>query len=442
MTIKADYDRMLWLAKEGLPLKRIKRRLTLMPEGTNEEIELFDESRPGLIGVPREWAYARELDLKLRDMTLNRPRVWPQFKGSWREGQEASVKSLLSHFRMGCYGGLLEAKCGSGKTVMGTAVAAQMNTPTLVVVPKTDLAQQWKDTAQDFFGASVGNVCQDEWDYKGHHMVTASAQTLWARRESIPVGFWETFGMLIYDECHRFPCKTFSIALSSPCARYRLGVSATFRRKDGMDEVWTHHIGPVVHTTKVKSLPAEYVQIPWQTHLRDSQFKLHGGGINHSKWVTTISEDAAYTHWLVSQILTSASAGRHTLVCSHRTDQLATIRRMLETQGFTDVGYYAGKVEGRTIKAAELEESKSKKIVLATFNKMAEGTDIPSLDTLFLATPAGDIEQVVGRIQRKDSGKKNLLIIDPVWNTRYMKALGNKRLRFYNSQNFKDQANG
>src|SRR6056300_884472 len=59
------------------------------------------------------------------------------------------------------------------------------------------------------------------------------------------------------------------------------------------------------------------------------------------------------------------------------------------------------------MKEAELTESSKKQIIFATFSQAHEGLDIPSLDTVILATPKSDIVQSIGRIMRETHGKKN-----------------------------------
>jgi superfamily II DNA or RNA helicase len=103
------------------------------------------------------------------------------------------------------------------------------------------------------------------------------------------------------------------------------------------------------------------------------------------------------------------------------------------------VGYYAGKVEGKKITNEQLQAAKTCQIVLATFAKVSEGTDIPTLDTLILATPAASIEQIVGRIQRIDENKRPLLVVDPVWQTKYNQALAAKRRKVYKKLGFTQQ---
>ena len=116
---------------------------------------------------------------------------------------------------------------------------------------------------------------------------------------------------------------------------------------------------------------------------------------------------------------------------------------MIDTE-FPDVsaGLYCGAVAGKRMTKTQLEESKKCDIILATYGMMNEGTDIPALDTLFVCTPRADVEQVVGRIQRKKDGKKNLLVVDPVFQTPYCKALAHKRRKIYEKLNFVGGQNG
>jgi superfamily II DNA or RNA helicase len=76
-----------------------------------------------------------------------------------------------------------------------------------------------------------------------------------------------------------------------------------------------------------------------------------------------------------------------------------------------EVGYYVG-----GMKAEALEDSATKKVVLGTFAMASEGMNIPSLDTLVMATPKSDIVQSVGRILRKKIEDRHVvpLVVDVV----------------------------
>ena len=90
------------------------------------------------------------------------------------------------------------------------------------------------------------------------------------------------------------------------------------------------------------------------------------------------------------------------------------------------------------MKEAELQESSQKKIIFGTFSQAHEGLDIPSLDTIILATPKSDIKQSIGRIMRETDGKKNnphIYDICDQWSVLF--AMYVKRRKVYNEGGFK-----
>jgi len=446
-------DRLLWIPLQDVRAARLREMLTVRTSphrGQPQIIEPF-ERQGEYIGVPRAWGLNQKwLSKGVVDACTLPYREWPQFVGKYRTGQAESVRAILRAFKDdGKYGALLEAPTGTGKTVMATAIASQLHTPTLVVVHKEDLAEQWqrlliggtidgKRVEPMFPDGKVGHVQGDKWQYEGCHLVTAMQQTLYSRIGREPEGFYEQFGLVITDEAHHTPATTFERVMRLSKARYRLGVSATFRRRDSTECLWHWHIGQIEHRTKGVQLIGQYIQIPWKTRLNDYMFR-RGPDISYAKYLTAIAENPPYNKWLAEEILKGAAAGRKILLCSHRVSQLEDLRkRLLQSGKPITVGYYAGKVDGKTIKRDELDAAKKCQVILGTYKKVGEGTDIPTLDTLYLATPGSDVEQVVGRIQRPVE-KRPLLIIDPVFQTSYNKALAAKRVRVYEKLGFRKQ---
>lgn len=450
-------DRLLWVPKKDrlALLPHLRSELTVVPSSDFEEgkpLTVMEEGEDW-IGVPREWGMRQQWLTRgemIEDRTVLPTIDWPKFEGKFRQGQQQSVDTIVESFRKGKYGALLEAKTGTGKTVIATVIASMMQTPTLVVVHKEDLAHQWQQLLMGgqkegkwieplFPGGRVGHVQGNVWKYVDCHLTTAMAQTLYRRMGREPEGFYRKFGLVIFDEGHRYPARTFEAVMRLPQARHRLAVSATWRRRDGLECIWNWHVGRVEHRTAGLHMLGEYVQVPWNTNVQDAMFRLRGR-VNHARYLTAIARNVPYNEWLTEELIKGAKAGRQVLLCSHRTDQLSEIRkRVLKKGEGVSVGYYAGKVDGREIKTEELEETKKAQIVLATFAKMSEGTDIATLDTLFLATPASDVEQVVGRIQRPKTGKRSLLVVDPVWVTPYNRGMALKRLRVYEKLGFTRQ---
>ena len=73
----------------------------------------------------------------------------------------------------------------------------------------------------------------------------------------------------------------------------------------------------------------------------------------------------------------------------------------------TDIstGLYIGQM-----KPEELKISSKCNIVLGTYSLVSEGTDIPTLNTLIMASPKKSIQQVVGRILRAETGFTPLVL--------------------------------
>jgi superfamily II DNA or RNA helicase len=102
-----------------------------------------------------------------------------------------------------------------------------------------------------------------------------------------------------------------------------------------------------------------------------------------------------------------------------------------ETSKIATVGYYIG-----GMKQSQLKESEGKQILFGTYSMSSEGMDIPTLNTLILASPKSDIEQSIGRILRK----KHNTIVPHVYDICDQFSVFHnqmkKRMAFYKKQHF------
>jgi len=447
------FDRMLWLPKSEIDVNKIKSQLTVRGEayiGKGAKLRLYEETETE-IGVPRGWG-VRWFEANVREQTHFPQIEWPEIKCEWRPGQLDAVDCLeMYFFNSGCKywnrGALLRAPTGSGKTLMGLAIAARLSTPALIIVHKGDLAKQWHETGEKLFpGCNIGHIQQDNWDYYGKHFVTAMAQTLHSREVSKMEWFWQKFGLVIIDECHHISTETFEYIIRGSTSRYRLGVSATFKRRDKLDFVWNWHIGDVVHDAVIFQPTGQYKQLVWETNLKDSQFRMRFDKkkIHVAQLINAIAKSRQYNDWLVGQIRQAWRSKRKVLVVSDRIDQLVYMQEELfkwkiNCANDCTIGLYVGSVNGKSIKKDKLEQAKRCDIVLATIAMIGEGSDVPELDTLFLATPRGEITQILGRIRRVCENKKSLLVIDPVFATPFCKSLAAKRRKIYKELKFTEQ---
>jgi hypothetical protein len=115
----------------------------------------------------------------------------------------------------------------------------------------------------------------------------------------------------------------------------------------------------------------------------------------------------------VSKVVVDAyKAGRTTLIMSDLLEgHLKPLFHILAKAGIPvqDIDYYVG---GRS--AAELKTAAHKKVILATYSMVSEGTDYPHWDTAVFASPRANVTQSIGRIMRMLDGKKQPVALDLV----------------------------
>jgi len=127
--------------------------------------------------------------------------------------------------------------------------------------------------------------------------------------------------------------------------------------------------------------------------------------------------------------------GRQILVLSDRVEHTKNIFDLLSPE----VQKHAC-VLGRDVKPEIRNEwYTSKKILIATYQLCKEGFDVASLNTLIMATPRPDVDQIVGRILRVEKGsrKTHPLIIDIV-DVAFRRQF-QQRLSLYKERNYSIQ---
>lgn len=181
------------------------------------------------------WRFTGVTKEDAKPLTL--PELWP-----WQS-------AALLAWSQTCQG-VIEAVTGTGKTRIALAAIAtvlQQGGRALVLVPGSDLLMQWEREVKALLpSVRVGRLGVGGDDDLFHcDVLIATAQS--ASRVPIDLPY-DTLGLVVADEVHRFGAETWSDALPEVFT-LRLALTATFERDDdGIDTHLTPYFAQVVFT--------------------------------------------------------------------------------------------------------------------------------------------------------------------------------------------------
>lgn len=203
------------------------------------------------IGYPAEdlagYVAGEDLPIALRIMTAGGKLF------SLRHYQQESAEVFHAGGAARGGSGVIVLPCGAGKTIVGMAAMAQLQTSTLILTPNTVAVRQWINEILDKTSLTEDQVGEYSGLQKDIRPVTVSTYQIltYRKRGAGADGEFPHFGLfsarnwglIIYDEVHLLPAPVFRITAEIQ-ARRRLGLTATLVREDGMEGDVFSLIGP------------------------------------------------------------------------------------------------------------------------------------------------------------------------------------------------------
>lgn len=362
----------------------------------------------------------------------------PHFDLELRDNQFPLVKPATHLLDQG-HNFILRAGTGFGKTIMGLFLAAYLGRHTLIVVTKEDLMKRWRDEIQRCFGIPKSEIGILQGDKIASKPFTVGMiHTLAKAREKYPDSLRARFGTVIFDECHRLAADLFNHTAYSFPARHRIGLTATPKRQDGKELLLYAHVGPVAIVGEQTPMEPKIIRYTSAWHCpRDS----NGHKIPHSPGksghvLKALCGSQARNNMIADLASTAVlKLSRKVVVMSDIVNHLKNLRALCSAMGVpgSKMGFYTGAQS-----EAQKTESASKPLIFATYPMMGEGTDIPWLDFLIMATPRSKIEQPLGRILREYDDKPEPICVDIVdLDSGVYRNYAKSRLKFYHHKGYK-----
>lgn len=383
--------------------------------------------------VPRGYAL-EELELELLD---KRVRGYVDYsdltKVALRDYQEYACGWIMESQQ-----GVWIAPPGAGKTTTTLEAIRRSGQKALIIVDKTNIAEQWRDRARQFLGMDIGLLGDGISDVR--NITVALQQTLHSRKEALKKkGFFDQWGFVVVDECHHVTAETFQNVISEFSSHYRIGISATPYKSKGYEGIVDIVLGPTIHTTDKQYLREHSWLIKpkvkiWSTGFDHEYFSTHKtNGVdcfvenctrdpakrrhqnNYADITTALVDDQERNLLIARNVSLELDNNNCIVVLSKRLKHLNEIAKWVESiQGTSRYNYmFTGKQTTQERMEIVKRADDGKCVLYSTIAD--EALDIPRLDRVHLAWPTRNtdlIVQQVGRIERPHKDKIDAIIND------------------------------
>lgn len=377
----------LYVPKRFTNLEGVRNALSFsftdqFAENKTRLVYLWKETNDHIL-VPRHFWDVTNLPYKVVDL---RPRDYQKVEirskikldHKWAGGnleptgedlQQRSLAALLQATE-----GTLQLSCGKGKTCIALALASQLQVPTLVVLPDTQLMEQWTVEISKLLevpgGVGLIQGAKNDWQKP---LVLTTYHTIGARALELPEEVLRWFGLIIWDEGHHVPAPTFAASAEAFYGK-RISLTATPYRDDGLHIISLYHIGPVVFKDLTPTQKPR-IFFKWTglgidetragAQIRDKNGEIHGSKVASycAEWPerrADILADAAY----------AVSCGRKVLVLSSSEAEIANMAAMWSSGSiglnpivplYTDIPVPTPMDVGEVLMPLELEDSDLKR---------------------------------------------------------------------------------
>lgn len=321
---------------------------------------------------------------------------------------QKDLVDVMADRTIGCF----QAKTGGGKTISFIAGMLRNKERTLILSHTKELVRQTSEsitTKTNIEEPDIGMVASGKFDLKP--VTLGTVQTLAALNKSNPEALKEVsdyFGQIIVDEAHIVPAHTYFDAITNLAAKRKYGFSATLYREDGLTDLITFGVGPIVYKVPEAEVN-KFLVIPTYSQVDTDYMFLYLQQSDYQPMITHLSEDSHRNQFILDYVKNSLSY-RSCFLCQ-RTSQVEFLH-----ENIPSCAMLTSKMTKKSRKdVMEKLHSGEYSHVASTYGLFSTGIDLPSLSRLYLCAPIQSsikLKQAAGRIMRRSADKDEAKIID------------------------------
>lgn len=330
--------------------------------------------------------------------------------------------------------GVIVAPPGFGKTIIGIELIARKCQPTLILVHRKQIYDQWVERIQDFLGLSKKDIGQISANKKKVSKFVTVAMIQSLMRFPDLKALSESFGTIFIDECHHIPAKSFRQTIVNFNPYYIFGLTATPKRKYNDEKLIFLYIGGIIcNTNDIDQVATGLFEEDIQLNIRDTNlyFPYDNKTDDFQLLSKVIIFDSDRNRLIAEDIKKELEPGNKILVLTERKEHVEVLNIYLKSicEVITITGDDSKSL--RKVKMKQIE-SGNFQVLITTGQLLGEGLDIENLSNIFLVYPfafEGKLIQYIGRILRSKGRKAIYDYSDK--NIDFLLKLYKKREKYY-----------
>ena len=297
--------------------------------------------------------------------------------------------------------GVIVAPPGSGKTVIGLKIIVDKVQPSLIIVHRKQLLEQWTERIEAFLSIpkrDIGVIGQGKAKI-GEQITVATIQSLPKELESVQ----NKFGTIIVDECHHVPAETFRNIIEKLQTYYLYGLTATPFRKYNDGKIIFTHLGEII--VNIQSSEVEnYKQAKILIRNTELDIPYNSKTDSFETLSKILVHDISRNKLILEDIKTELNQGKKAVIITERKEHIDTLYLFLK-QSYEVIGLSGDDSENSKKAKWKILQDGNFQVLITTGQYFGEGTDLQNISCLFLVYPfsfEGKLIQYIGRVQRSE----------------------------------------